>query len=166
MADTASATRILPGLRKGPFSLPSRLCDTGTVKPDPGKPVKFTLLVTAAPHRENAWQALQFCRAALARGHEVVRVFFYGDGVAHGSALLTPPQDEADVGGAWQALAAEHGIELVVCIAAALRRGLVDADTAAREEKPVANLATGFTVSGLGQFAEAMLDADRVVSFP
>ena len=130
-----------------------------------GPPVKFALLVTAAPHRENAWHALQFCKAALARGHAVPRVFFYGDGVAHGSALLTLPQDEADVARGWRELAAAHGVELVVCVAAALKRGLMDADTAAREDKPVANLADGFVVSGLGQLAEAMLGADRVVSF-
>lgn len=128
--------------------------------------MKFALLVTAAPHQENAWHALQFCKAALARGHEVPRVFFYGDGVAHGNVLLLPPQDEADVAAQWRLLAAVHAVELVVCIAAALKRGVMDADTAAREEKPVANLADGFLVSGLGQLAEAMVDCDRLISFP
>lgn len=129
-------------------------------------PLKFTLLVTAAPHQENAWQALQFARAVLARGHQLPRVFFYGDGVTHGSSLLQPPQDEADVAAGWRELAAQQPMELVVCVAAALKRGVMDADTAAREEKPVANLAPGFLVSGLGQLAEAMLEADRLVSFP
>lgn len=128
--------------------------------------MKFALLVTAAPHQENAWHALQFCKAALARGHAVERVFFYGDGAAHGNALLLPPQDEADVAQAWAKLAAENSLELVVCIAAALKRGVMDADTARREEKAVANLAPGFVISGLGQLAEAMLEADRLVSFP
>jgi tRNA 2-thiouridine synthesizing protein D len=128
--------------------------------------MKIALLVTAAPQQENAWQALQFCRAALARGHEVPRVFFYGDGATHGNALLLPPQDEAHVTRDWQRLAAEHGVELVVCIAAALKRGVMDADTARREEKAVANLAPGFIISGLGQLAEVMIEADRVVSFP
>lgn len=127
--------------------------------------MRFALLVTAAPHRENAWHALQFCKAALARGHAVPRVFFYGDGVAHGNVLLVTPQDESDVARGWRELAAAHEMELVVCVAAALKRGLMDASTATREEKPVANLAAGFTVSGLGQLAEALLEADRVVSF-
>jgi tRNA 2-thiouridine synthesizing protein D len=128
--------------------------------------MKFTLLVTAAPHQENAWQALRFCAAALQRGHAVQRIFFYGDGVAHGNALLTPPQDEANVAAGWQALAAAHGIELIVCIAAALKRGVMDVDTARREEKTSANLATGFTISGLGQLADAIGESDRLVSFP
>lgn len=126
----------------------------------------IALLVTAAPHQENAWQALAFARAALAAGHAVPRVFFYGDGAAHGNALLLPPQDEAHVSRDWAALAAAHGTELVVCIAAALKRGVMDADTAAREERPVANLAPGFVISGLGQLAESMIEADRLVSFP
>lgn len=128
--------------------------------------MKFALLVTAAPHQENAWHALQFCRAALARGHEVQRVFFYGDGVAHGNTLLLPPQDESHVAQGWSELARQQPIELVVCIAAALKRGVMDADTACREGKLVANLADGFVISGLGQLAEAMVEADRLVSFP
>lgn len=128
--------------------------------------MKFALLVTAAPHQEQAWQALEFSRAALAAGHTLPRVFFYGDGALHGNALLLPPQDEPDVQKGWQELAATHGIELIVCIAAALKRGVMDADTAAREEKATSNLAPGFVISGLGQLAEIMLEAERVVSFP
>jgi tRNA 2-thiouridine synthesizing protein D len=128
--------------------------------------MKIALLVTAPPHHENAWHALQFCRAALARGHAVPRVFFYGEGAGHGNLLLLPPQDEAHVSRDWGRLAEAHAIELVVCVAAALKRGVMDADTARREEKPVANLAPGFLISGLGQLAEAMLEADRLVSFP
>lgn len=128
--------------------------------------MKIALLVTAAPHQENAWHALQFCKAALDRGHSVPRVFFYGDGASHGNALLLPPQDEAHVTRDWIRLASDHSIELVVCVAAALKRGVMDEDTARREEKSVANLAPGFTISGLGQLAEAMIEADRLVSFP
>lgn len=128
--------------------------------------MNIALLVTAAPHQENAWQALAFARAALAAGHAVPRVFFYGDGAAHGNALLLPPQDEAHVARDWATLAAAHGIELVVCIAAALKRGVMDPDTARREERAAANLAPGYILSGLGQLTEAMIEADRLVSFP
>lgn len=128
--------------------------------------MKFALLITAAPHQQQAWQALAFARALLAAGHQLPRVFFYGDGALHGNTLLLPPQDEAHVQKDWQALAQQHGTELVVCIAAALKRGVMDADTALREEKPVSNLAPGFVISGLGQLADIMLDADRLVSFP
>jgi len=128
--------------------------------------MKLTLLVTAAPHQENAWHALAFCKAALARGHDVQRVFFYGDGATHGNSLLLPPQDEPDVAQGWRELNESHALELVVCVAAALKRGVMDADMARREDKALANLASGFVISGLGQLAEAMMEADRLVSFP
>ncbi|HET8730038.1 MAG TPA: sulfurtransferase complex subunit TusD [Moraxellaceae bacterium] len=128
--------------------------------------MNIALIVTAAPHQENAWQALHFARAALAAGHHVPRVFFYGDGALHGNVLLLPPQDEAHVSRDWATLAGTHDIELVICIAAALKRGVMDHDTAAREDRNVSNLAKGYTISGLGQLAEAMIEADRLVSFP
>lgn len=124
----------------------------------------FALLVTAPPGHEQAWHALHFCEAARAAGHTVSRVFFYGDGVLHGNRLLTPPQDEPALLPRWQALA-ESGTELVVCVAAALRRGVLDADNARRFERDGENLAAGFIISGLGQLAEVLAEADRVVSF-
>ncbi len=127
--------------------------------------MKFALLLTASPSQENAWHALRFCEAALAQGHQVPRIFFYGDGVHNANALQCPPQGESQLLQGWQALAAQ-GVELVVCVAAALKRGVLDADTAQRMEQPVHNLAAGFSISGLGQLVEAMLEADRFVSFP
>lgn len=124
----------------------------------------LALLVTAPPQHEQAWHALHFCEAAIAQGHTVERVFFYGEGVLHGNLLNTPPQDEANLALRWAALAA-NGTELVICVAAALKRGILDEGNARRFEKPVANLAPGFIISGLGQLAESLVTADRVVSF-
>jgi tRNA 2-thiouridine synthesizing protein D len=45
-------------------------------------------------------------------------------------------------------------VDLVVCVAAALRRGIVDE-----------NLAKGFRISGLGQLVESAIQADRLVVF-
>jgi tRNA 2-thiouridine synthesizing protein D len=127
--------------------------------------MNIALLVTAAPGTENAWHALRFCEAACTGGHTVSRVFFYGDGVLHGNSLQAPPQDEPDLHQAWSTLADSHGIELVVCVAAALKRGVLDAEGARRAEKPAANAGPAFVISGLGQLVEAMIDADRFVSF-
>mgnify|MGYP001331354238 CR=1 FL=1 len=54
----------------------------------------------------------------------------------------------------WSALAADHKVDLVVCVAAALRRGI-------KEEV----LAPGFRISGLGQLVDAGIKADRTVTF-
>lgn len=128
--------------------------------------MRFALLVTAAPDQETAFQAWRFAEAALAQGHQILRVFFAGAGVGHGNALTTPGRDETDLTRRWQTLQAEHQLDLVVCVAAALRRGVLDADSARSWERPQTNLADGFVISGLGQLAEAQLQADRLVTFP
>lgn len=126
----------------------------------------YALLVLDAPwSRQSAHTALRFARATLARGHRISRVFFYGDGVFAGNALSTPPQDETDLASAWRELALSNGIELIVCIAAALRRGVLDTGERDRYEKPAANLDPAFVLSGLGQLAESALDADRLITF-
>ncbi len=128
--------------------------------------MRFALFVTAAPDQEAAFQAWRFAETALAEGHEVLRVFFAGAAVAHGNGLNTPARDETGLTRRWQELQQRHGLDLVICVAAALRRGVLDADNARSWEQPHANLASGFVISGLGQLAEAQLQTDRLVTFP
>ena len=117
--------------------------------------MKFGILVNEGPYTHEASDsAYHFCKAALAKGHEIHRVFFYHDGVNNASRLTEPPQDDRNIVRRWSQLAQEHGIDLVVCVAAALRRGI-------KEEV----LAAGFRISGLGQFIESGIQSDRVVVF-
>ena len=128
--------------------------------------MRYALLVLEAPHARGASHgALRFARAAVDRGHTVHRVFFYGDGVHNGSSLATPPQDEQDLVGEWRNFALTNGIELAVCVAAALRRGVLDDNERDRYERAAANLDPAFVLTGLGQLAEAALEADRIVTF-
>lgn len=128
--------------------------------------MKFGVLVNEGPYQHQAADsAYQFVRAALAAGHEVFRVFFYHDGVHNGTRLAVPPQDDRNVVERWSALAAEHELDLVLCVAAAQRRGLLDADEAKRHGKDVDNIAPGFRISGLGQLIEAAVQSDRLVTF-
>lgn len=126
----------------------------------------FSLLVYAAPHSHQAAEsAYRFAVAALEQGHRLHRVFFYGDGIHNASALAAPPQDENDLPARWQQLGETHQLDLVVCIAAAVRRGVLDANEAGRYEKPGHNLREGFELSGLGQLAEAAIVSDRLITF-
>ena len=59
----------------------------------------------------------------------------------------------------------KNNLDAVVCIAAALRRGILNQDEASRYEKPGHNLAEGYDLSGLGQLIEAASVSDRIVSF-
>ena len=70
-----------------------------------------------------------------------------------------------DLPAAWREFIERHQLDAVVCIAAALRRGLLDSQEAQRYGRPAATLASGYSLSGLGQLHEAAQQADRLVCF-
>jgi tRNA 2-thiouridine synthesizing protein D len=126
----------------------------------------FSLAVYTAPYTSQAsYSAYQFAMAALEQGHKLHRIFFYQDGVHNATNLASPPQDEFNLQQAWQSLAKDHNLDLVVCIAAALRRGVINESEAKRYDKPSHNLAGEFNISGLGQLVEAAALSDRLISF-
>ncbi len=128
--------------------------------------MKFALMVNEGPYtHQSSDTAWQFAKAALERGHEVFRVFFYHDGVNNGTRFTAPPQDDRHIVNRWSELAEEYGLDLVVCVAAAQRRGIIDADEAKRHGKDGDNIAPGFRISGLGQLIEAGIEADRLLQF-
>ena len=128
--------------------------------------MKFGILINEGPYtREASDTAYQFVKAALAKGHEIYRVFFYHDGVNNATRLTVPPQDDRNIVKRWTELAAQHKLDLVVCIAAAQRRGVMDAAEAKRNGKDANNIAPGFRISGLGQLIEAGIQADRLIVF-
>ena len=117
--------------------------------------MKFGIVVNEGPFTHQASDsAYQFTKAAIEKGHEVMRVFFYYDGVNNGNRLSSPLTDDRNLVKLWGALAAEHEVDLVVCVAAALRRGIMEEI-----------LAEGFRISGLGQLIEASMAADRTLVF-
>ena len=128
--------------------------------------MKLTIQVNEGPYQHQAADsAYHFVKAALDKGHEVFRVFFYHDGVNNGTRLTTPPQDDRHVVDRWSELAREHKLDLVICVAAAQRRGIVDAGEAERNGKDATNIADGFRISGLGQLVEGVVQSDRLVVF-
>lgn len=128
--------------------------------------MKFAVVVNEGPYQHQACTtAYHFTRSALEKGHRIVRVFFYHDGVNNATRLAVPPQDEPHIVNQWSELGRARGLDLVVCVAAAQRRGIMDEREAARHGLPAANLAPGFRISGLGQLIEAAIEADRLVVF-
>ena len=126
----------------------------------------FSIVVNAAPvQSQGAETALRFAKAVLRQGHQIYRVFFYRDGVHNGTALNCQPQDEQNIPHAWAELSQEHQLDLVICIAAGARRGVINASEAKRYSHAQHNLAPEFELSGLGQLVDATLKSDRVVTF-
>ena len=117
--------------------------------------MKFGIQVNEGPFTHQASDsAYLFAKAAIDKGHQVMLVFFYYDGVNNANKLSAPQSDDRNLVKLWGEMAEEHNVDLVVCVAAALRRGIVED-----------NLAEGFRISGLGQLTEVGMAADRMVVF-
>ena len=128
--------------------------------------MKYTIQINSSSYQSNSAEtAYQFIKSALDMGHEVIRVFFYQEGAYHAFRHATPPDDEVQVVTRWSTLAREYGIDLVVCISAAQRRGLLEKNEARRQGKTDNDVADGFRIAGLGLWVEAILEADRFIEF-
>ena len=103
---------------------------------------------------QGAYLAYQFAEKLLEKGHSIRQVFFFQNGVSNGNGLVDPASDELNLPLFWEKSAETHRLSLHLCIAASQRRGI-------REQ----NLAEGFVLAGLGEFSQAVLEADRLVTF-
>jgi tRNA 2-thiouridine synthesizing protein D len=127
--------------------------------------MKFAIAVFSAAHAPSSRRALLFAQAALTGGHEIVRLFFYQDGVYNASASVVTPQDELDLPKQWHAFVSDHQLDGVVCIAAALRRGVLNEEEARRYQREAVAVGAPWELSGLGQLHDAAQDADRLICF-
>lgn len=127
--------------------------------------MNFAIALLAGPQDPAARSALQFARAVLTSGHQISRLFFYRDAVLLASHLGVQPQDESDISAEWRQFIQDNHLDAVVCIAAALRRGVLDDAEAERWNRAVANTRAPWELSGLGQWIDAMQIADRAITF-
>lgn len=111
---------------------------------------------------QGAYLAYQVAEALLAAKHHIKQIFFFQDGVSNANILVNPASDEINLVEKWQDLAKSHNLALHLCISAAQRRGVVDNQTSKIQQS---NLADGFILAGLGEFSQAVLKADRLLTF-
>lgn len=132
-----------------------------------GVSLRYTLMVTGPPYgTQQASSAYQFSQACIAAGHHLCGIFFYHAGVMNANRLTAPASDEFDLVAAWQALSKQHGVVLLLCVSAALRRGVMDEQEALQRQLGVGgNLTPGFSLSGLTALAEAAFTTDRMIQF-
>lgn len=86
---------------------------------------------------------------------------FYQDGVQVANDFQWVPDDQRNLTHEWQKLA----IRLPVCVSAALARGITDAENASRHQLSHHNLANNFELVGLGELADAVQSASRLLQF-
>jgi len=128
--------------------------------------VKFSLVIYAAPYStESAATALRFAQSLIQQGHELYRLFFFGDGVHNASKLTVVAQDEINLQQQWSKLIEQYDIDSVICVSSALRRGVLDQTEADRHELGTASAFESSEIAGLGQLIDAALHSDRVVNF-
>lgn len=115
--------------------------------------MKIGVMVQEGPYQHQAADtAWEFVRAALDRGHEIVGVFFYTDGVYNVNRFMNPPGERV-ISRRWSELGAQ-GIPVVACVTDSTYRGMT-ADIAVPHVK----------ISGLGNLADFIQRADRFVTF-
>jgi len=128
--------------------------------------VKFSIVIYAAPYStESAATALRFAQSLIQQGHELYRLFFFGDGVHNASKLTVVAQDEINLQQQWSKLIEQYDIDSVICVSSALRRGVLDQTEADRHELGTASAFESSEIAGLGQLIDAALHSDRVVNF-
>lgn len=128
--------------------------------------MEYGFLILGAPYStQAAHSALRLAEALPSRGHRLSTVFFYHDGVFNGAAAMTPPQDEPHLLQRWQQLAIDQQCELMVCVAAAARRGMLDEREATRYGHAASTLAEGFRLAGLSELVMAQQVSDRFITF-
>lgn len=91
--------------------------------------------------------------------------FFYQDGVYNAANSIVTPQDEQNLPQEWRDFVGQHQLDAVVCIAAALRRGVLNADEAQRYQRTAVSVEAPWELSGLGQLHDAVQAVDRLICF-
>ncbi|MCH9696482.1 MAG: sulfurtransferase complex subunit TusD [Gammaproteobacteria bacterium] len=120
----------------------------------------FVVQINSSPYQsQSAYTALRFCHAVF-KHHELKRIFFYQDGIYNALATVAPHPDTLNLNQQWTELAREHHVDLLVCISAAQLRGL-HSDKTGQSCQP----SPGFRIGGMGEMAEAMIEADRFMVF-
>ena len=128
--------------------------------------MKFAIKICSSPyHSQTGDTAYHFIETALRKGYGVYRVFFYNDGIYNALRYASPPADEREITKRWSRLAEEFDLDLVVCVSAAQRRGLLSQEENRLRGRTDDDLADGFRIAGLGQWVEAVIEADRVLVF-
>ncbi len=128
--------------------------------------MQYALLVLAGPRSGTAsLSAARFASAAIARGHQIQRVFFLDEGVRAGLASTVSPQDETDPVAVWRDLSEDHAIELILCVSSALRHGVLNETECERHERSAVTIDPAFEIGGLGLLVESSMTADRLITF-
>jgi tRNA 2-thiouridine synthesizing protein D len=128
--------------------------------------MKFTLVIYTAPFSHEASStALRFAKTLIDEGHEIYRLFFFSDGVHNTSRMAVAAQDEVNIPAQWHDLISRYELDSVACVSSAIKRGILDEKESARHELDATTIHSSSEIGGLGQFIDANINSDRIISF-
>jgi len=129
--------------------------------------MQYTLLITGSPYQSKACHtALRFIKAATSKYPNCIKgVFFYEDAVLIGNQTAQPPRDQINIVKAWQEVGKQRNVPLYLCIAAAVRRGIISESESHRYELGQHTLAEQFQLEGLGTLVDLMNTTNKVIQF-
>ena len=128
--------------------------------------MKFAIAVFSQPHSAASRRALRFAQAVIESGHSIELLFFAQEGVHNANLNWLPPQDEININQQWHNFITQHQLQAVLCISAALRRGLLDSQEAGRYQKKTAiTVNAPWQMGSLAQWHIAMQQSDRSLCF-
>lgn len=128
---------------------------------------KFVILITASPQNSQSHlTAIKYIKSLINYGETVSCIFFYRDAVSVANEFNQPPSDEPQLLNAWSELAETSNIELMTCVAASFRRGIIDVEEAKNRDIDASNLSKKFSIVGLGQLSAALSEqSSKLVHF-
>ncbi len=126
----------------------------------------YSLLVTHSPFEiAKTISAQAFASELIAQGQTLKHIFFYGEGTHHANALVQLPSDEYQWHQHWLRIQTQAECSLLVCVTAAVKRGLLS-DTEAQEAGvEMATISSSFDQAGLGEFFTQLHECDQLVQF-
>ena len=118
---------------------------------------RFALLLTSATFsNQTLASVLVFANAAINNGHCIDHIFLYQDAVYSVAYHTDLPADEPDLSTALAEFCLEHQVDLLFCVTAAEKRGVIGTGLL---PKP------GYTAAGLAEFAMRQVNIDKLVQF-
>lgn len=127
--------------------------------------LRYTLLVLSPPTSLINQRAREFALGLISAGHQIERVFFHDDGANTGLGTTVYPQDETNPVEEWASFGRDNGVELIVCVASALKRGVLNQSEAQRYRQITPTLHPDFEIGGLGLLVDAGSRCDRLITF-
>lgn len=103
-------------------------------------------------HLNSSVCALEQVRTVIAQQHIISCIYFLFDGAYLANKYIDMPTDEINLSREWQNFARDNALELLVCSASGLRRGICPE-----------TIATGFRFGSIGELVESCAAADQVV---